>query len=134
MKAAERTTSLVVTTFVVFLAVAPAARAATEADFAANTTAELVALCDAAPDSGMGAAALGFCYGFAQGAVSVQIQHDAGSRAGKLFCLPSPLPARAATVREFVTWARASDERLRMLPADGVMAFLRDRYTCSTTK
>ena len=116
------------------LAIPHDAWAVTEADFNASTTGELVALCDASPDTALGAAALGFCYGFAQGAVSVQVQHDAGSRAGRLFCLPSPPPARAAAVRDFIIWARASDERLRTPSTDGVMRFLAERFACPDAK
>ena len=114
------------------LAAAPcAARAATEADFAARTTGDLVNLCAAQPDTALGSAALAFCFGFAQGAVAVQEQHDAGSQSGRLFCLPNPLPSRMDAAQAFVAWARAVPDRLATLPTDGLMAFLSQRFPCA---
>lgn len=107
-----------------------AAQAATEANFTASTTGDLVELCDAKPDSPLASAAINFCLGFAQGAVSVEMQHDAGSRSMKLFCLPAPLPSRLDTMSGFVKWARASPDRLNGLPSDGLFRFLGERFPC----
>ncbi len=108
--------------------------ALTAADFTAGTTGQLVALCDPPPDTPMAAAALAFCYGFAQGAVSVEMQHDAASRSMKLFCLPNPPPARAQTVSEFVQWARGAPDRMADPPSDGLFRFLGQRFPCSTSR
>ena len=62
--------------------------AVTEANFAAKTTGDIVELCDPQSDSAMANAAVNFCSGFAQGTVSLEMEHDAGSRSMKLFCLP----------------------------------------------
>lgn len=109
-------------------------RAATEAEFTANTTGDLADLCAAQPDAGLGSAALGFCYGFAQGAVSVEMQRDAGSRSAKLFCLPNPLPGRSETMTAFVAWAHAAPDRLGRLPTDGLLGFLAERFPCANGK
>ena len=65
-----------------------AADAATEANFGPATTADLVELCTAAPDTAMGTAAVNFCEGFAQGAVVVEMQNMAAFRGPKPFCMP----------------------------------------------
>jgi Rap1a immunity proteins len=104
--------------------------AVTEADFAARTTGDLVALCDPQADSAIANAAVNFCNGFAQGAVSLEMEHDAGSRSMKLFCLPDPPPTRNEALGEFVKWARASPERMNASAVDGLIRFLGERYPC----
>ena len=105
--------------------------AVTEANFAARTTADIVELCDPQSDGALATAAANFCSGFAQGAVSVEMAHDAGSRSMKLFCLPDPPPTRNDTLKEFVQWARPSADRMSAPAADGLIRFLGERYPCS---
>ena len=107
-----------------------AGHAVTEANFAARTTGDIVELCDPQSDSALASAAVNFCSGFAQGAVSVQMAHDAGSRSMKLFCLPDPPPTRNEALKEFVQWARPSPERMSAPAADGLIRFLGERYPC----
>ena len=104
--------------------------AVTDADFAARTTGDLVALCDPQSDSAIANAAVNFCSGFAQGVVSLEMEHDAGSRSMKLFCLPDPPPTRNEALGEFVKWARASPERMNASATDGLIRFLGERYPC----
>ncbi len=113
-------------------ALAPSvAFAVTETDFAAKTTGDLVNLCAADPKEPMGTAALNFCHGFAQGSVSVVMEETAAARRAKpLFCFPTPAPSRTATLAEFVTWARANPAHLTETPADGLFAFLAQRFPC----
>jgi len=107
------------------LLLAPGApHAATEADFHFRTTGDLVALCTAMPDNATGTAAVNFCEGFTEGAVSVQILDMAGLRGSKLFCLPNPPLTRNDAVSEFVNWARASPDRLAQSSTDGLFRFL----------
>jgi len=73
-----------------------APHAATEANFGASTTGDLVELCSATPDNGLGTAADNFCEGYLQGAVTVQMLNMAAFHGPKLFCLPNPPPTRAA--------------------------------------
>ena len=118
-----------------FLALAPCAgQAATQANFGVNTTADLVELCDAKPDNAMGIAAVNFFQGFAQGAVLVEMQNQGTSRDLKLFCLPNPLPTRNETLREFVQWARASQDRMMEAPTNGLVRFLAERFPCPKTR
>jgi hypothetical protein len=78
------------------LALAPSvAFAVTEADFAAKTTGDLVNLCAADAKEPMGTAALNFCHGFAQGAVSVVMQRHPSAPS----CSASPILHRRAPRR-----------------------------------
>ncbi len=104
--------------------------AVTEANFAAKTTGDIVELCDPQSDGALANAAVNFCSGFAQGAVSVEMAHDAGSRSMKLFCLPDPPPTRNETLAEFVKWARASPDRMNASAVNGLIGFLGERYPC----
>ena len=116
------------------LLVPGASHAATEANFAANTTGDLVELCSATPDNVIGTAAVNFCQGFAQGAVSVEMQNLAAFRGPKLFCMPNPLPTRTDALAEFVKWARASPDRTAGTPTDGLFRFLSERYPCPPSR
>jgi hypothetical protein len=109
---------------------AAAANAATEQNFNARTTEDLVALCSANPGDAMGTAALNFCHGFAQGAVSVEMERQAAARQAKMFCFPNPTPSRSTTLGEFVKWARANPARMSDRPADGLFAFFSERFPC----
>lgn len=111
-----------------------AALGATEANFDARSTGDLVELCSATPDNGLGTAAVNFCEGYFQGAVTVETLNMVAFRGPKLFCLPDPPPTRAATMSEFVSWARAAPDRLTLSPTDGVFRFLRERYPCTAAR
>ena len=111
-----------------------APRAATEANFGPNTTGDLVELCAAIPDNGMGTAAVNFCEGFAQGAVLVEMQNQAAFRGPKLFCMPNPPPSRNQALSEFVNWARSSPDRLAQSSTDGLFRFLSERYPCPPSR
>jgi hypothetical protein len=107
-----------------------ASRAATEANFTLGSTGDLVALCSAAPDNGLGTAALNFCEGYLHGAVTVEMLNMAASRGQKLFCLPNPPPTRSEAMSGFVSWAQAAPGRMTQSPTDGLFGFLRERYPC----
>ena len=108
---------------------------ATEANFAAGTTADLVELCSATPDNTIGTAAVNFCEGFAQGAVLVEMQNLAAFRGGpKLFCMPNPPPSRDEALSEFVKWARASPDLMAASSTDGLFRFLSERYPCPQSR
>ena len=111
-----------------------APHAATDANFGASTTGDLVELCTATPDNAIGMAAVNFCEGFAQGAVSVEMQNMAAFRGAKLFCMPNPPPTRNEALSEFVKWARASSDRMAATSTDGLFRFLSERYPCSQSR
>lgn len=106
------------------LLAACAAHAATEANFGAGTTGDLVELCIATPDNAIGTAAVNFCEGFAQGAVLLEMQNMAAFRGSKLFCMPNPPPSRNEALSEFVNWARALPDRMTATSTDGLFRFL----------
>jgi hypothetical protein len=111
-----------------------APHAATEANFDARTTGDLVELCTATPDSAIGTAAVNFCEGFAQGAVLVEMQNMAAFRGPKLFCMPNPPPSRNEALSEFVNWARGSPDRMAATSTDGLFRFLSERYPCPQSR
>ena len=111
-----------------------ASRAATEANFGANTTGDLVELCTATADNPIGTAAINFCEGFAQGAVLVEMQNQAAFRGPKLFCMPNPPPSRNQALNDFVNWARSSPDRLAQSSTDGLFRFLSERYPCPPSR
>ncbi len=115
--------------------VAPfAAHAATETNFSAGTTGDLVELCEATADNAMGTAAVNFCQGFALGAVLVEMQNMAAFRGPKPFCLPNPPPSRNEALGEFVKWARVSPDRMSTTSTDGLFRFLSERYPCPPSR
>ena len=110
------------------------ADAATEANFDAKTTADLVALCSAMPDNGMGTAALNFCQGYIQGAVTVEMLNVAAFRGPKPFCLPNPPPTRSQAIGAFVNWAQATPDRMTQYATDGLFRFISEQYPCPPSK
>jgi hypothetical protein len=119
---------------VTLVMVAPsAAHTATEANFDAKSTGDLVEVCSATPDNGMGTAALNFCAGYMQGAVTVEMLNMAAFRGPKLFCLPNPPPTRTQVMGEFVNWARAAPDRITQTATDGLFRFLSERYPCPSS-
>lgn len=111
-----------------------ASHAATDANFGARTTEDLVELCTERPDNPIGTAAVNFCEGFAQGAVFVEMQNQAAFRGPKLFCMPNPPPGRNEALSEFVNWARALPDRLAQSSTDGLFRFLSERYPCPPSR
>ena len=109
---------------------ATGARAVTTDNFPPKSTADLVALCSADKNDPLGTAALNYCHGFAEGAVSVQIEHEAASRLPRLFCMPKPQPTHDEAVAAFVAWANARPTHATEPPADGLFHFLADTYPC----
>lgn len=116
------------------LAAGPAGAAVTEANFGAETTADLVALCSADKMEPMGTAALNFCHGYAVGAVRVGQAQALASRGGKLFCLPEPTPNRDQAIAGFVKWAQADSKAMAMRPYDAMFAYLSATYPCGKKK
>jgi hypothetical protein len=107
-----------------------APHAATEANFDAKTTGDLVALCGATPDNGVGTAAINFCEGYIQGAVTVEMLNMTAFRGSKLFCLPNPPPTRSQAISGFVSWARTAPDRMTQSATDGFFRFISEQYPC----
>ena len=110
---------------------AGSARAAvTEDDFLMRDTNALVDVCSATQADPMYTAAVNFCHGFAVGVFRVLQEQDMAERSRHMFCLPNPAPTRNEGIALFVQWAKADASRLTQPPADGIAAFLTDRYKC----
>jgi Rap1a immunity proteins len=107
---------------------APAA--VTESQFPPNTVRDLIAICSADKNDPMMTAAVNFCHGFAEGAVIVEEAHAAQKGARKLFCLPTPRPARGSELGTFVAWANEQPARLDMPAIDGIFIYLAGKYPC----
>ena len=100
-----------------------AAHAATEANFTAATTGDLVELCTATPDPAIGTAAVNFCEGFAQGAFSVEMQNLAAFRGPKLFWMPNPLPTRNEALSVCQMGTRLAGSHAGFIHATGCSGF-----------
>ena len=111
-----------------------AARAVTDQNFNARTTEDLVALCSADPADAKGSAAVNFCHGFTQGAVSVEMERSGANRQRRAFCFPNPSPSRTTTLEEFVKWAKANPAHMSDPPARGFFAFLSERFPCNANR
>jgi Rap1a immunity proteins len=105
----------------------PVTWAAEPVSIRTNTAGELAEACGTNPREPAADAKLNFCYGFAQGAINVELRH-AGDK--KPFCFPNPAPRRPATMAEFVSWVRALPDRGSMPSVDGLFKFLAERFPC----
>ncbi len=107
---------------------APAAL--TQSDFPPTTVRNLIAICTPDQNDPMMTAAVGFCHGFAEGAVIVEEAHEAQRGARKLFCLPTPRPPRGSELNSFIAWANEQPARLDMPAIDGIFIYLAGKYPC----
>jgi Rap1a immunity proteins len=119
-------------------AVASAMLAATAAQAAGTespkTTRELGALCATPTTDRMYPAAVSYCVGFAEGAIAVQLRHQAGSRRPKMFCIPDPPPPYDQARADFAAWVTANPGHAEDDPADGLFAYLVDKYPCPNVR
>jgi hypothetical protein len=79
-------------------------------------------------------AAVNYCTGFASGAISVEVEIDAAAGKPRLFCIPNPAPTYDQTRAEFAAWLVNNPNRGDEKPANGLFAFLADRYPCPKIK
>jgi hypothetical protein len=113
---------------------AMSARAATTENFMVRTTADYLALCESAPGSENYVAAIHFCQGFASGAYQYYLalaQHQPSSR---FVCPPDPTPSRDQVIANFLTWARANQERLSEPAVESLFRYLGETYPCSAAQ
>jgi hypothetical protein len=98
-------------------------------DFRVSTVAQLVRLCSTpATDRGQGEA-LGFCHGYANGALAYH-RSSLPASAPRLFCAGAPEPTAEQVRMKFVDWAGANPQRSSMRAVDGLFQFLREAYPC----
>jgi hypothetical protein len=104
--------------------------AVTESQFPPRTVRDLIEICAPAKDEPMMTAAINYCHGFAQGAVTVEEAHEDHRDVRKLFCLPSPRPAGGSEITKFIAWANALPSRLDEPAIDGMFIYLAETYPC----
>ena len=92
-----------------------------------RTAGDLAALCGADPGSPGADVKISFCNGFAQGALDDRMKLSTDK---KPVCFPPAAPNRAATMKEFVGWVRATPANLGLPVLDGLFKFLGERFPC----
>jgi hypothetical protein len=106
----------------------------TTSEFPPHTVRELIAICAPAHDDPLMTAAINYCHGYAQGAVTVELAHAAQRHARKLFCLPDPPPPVGAELGSFIAWANQEPSRLDAPAVDGMFLYLSQKYPCGKSK
>lgn len=106
--------------------------AVTEDMFQMRDTSDLVALCSVGQADPLYVAAIHFCQGFGSGAYGVASEYEAARSRARLFCPPSAdrRPSRNTAIAEFVQWAGARPDVMRLPVTDGLLHFLSDRFPC----
>ncbi len=106
--------------------------AVTEDMFQVRDTSDLVGLCSAGQADPLYVAAIHFCQGFGSGAYGVASEYEAARSRARMFCPPSAdrRPSRNTAIAEFVQWAGARPEVMRLPVTDGLLRFLSDRFPC----
>ncbi len=114
-----------------FLLTLPAvAGAASEKDFEAKTTRDLINVCTAAPDDPLHLQAVNFCEGYLVGAFHYYQASTSGPKATKLVCLPDPQPSRNDTIKMFIEWAKAHPQYEKERPVETEFRFLMEKWPC----
>ena len=103
-----------------------------ESDFPPRTVRDLIEICSPDQNDPMLTAAINFCHGFAEGAVSVEEAHETQKGARRLFCLPTLRPPRGSELSSFIAWANEQPARLDMPSIDGMFIYLAGKYPCAT--
>ncbi len=109
----------------------PARAALSEDTFQVRDTGDLVALCSADRADPLYTPAQNFCHGFAVGTYRTLADVERGMRAKrKLFCPPAIPPSRNEGISQFVQWAGAHPDAMRLPATDGVLEFLTEQFPC----
>jgi hypothetical protein len=109
----------------------PAGLAASRESFQVSTTADLLALCEAAPGQENYVAAIHFCEGFASGAYQYYLALAARDPSERYVCLPDPTPSRDKIKADFVSWTKANPSALGDRPVDSIFRYLGQAYPCA---
>jgi hypothetical protein len=110
------------------------ARAATSDNFMVRTTADYVALCDSQQGSDNYVAAIHFCQGFASGAYQYYLAVAQNTPSARFVCVPDPAPTRNEVIANFVTWARAHQERMAEPAVESIFRYLGETYPCANAQ
>jgi Rap1a immunity proteins len=106
------------------------ALAATVQDFQVKTAADMVALCDASPDSEYYVAAVHFCQGYAIGAWQYYQAQTVDDPSSQFVCIPNPPPTRNDAIAAFVVWAKAHPQFMDHAAVDTMFRYLGETYPC----
>ena len=106
------------------------AGAASEKDFEAQTTENLMNLCTATPDDPLYHQAVNFCHGFLVGAYRYYEAAGSGPKGIKLVCLPDPAPSRNDVFAMFVEWVDARPQYRQENAVETEFRFLMDKWPC----
>jgi hypothetical protein len=111
--------------------VAPAlATAASEDDFLAKTTRNILNLCNAAADDPLHDKAIHFCHGYLVGAYAYYAAESSGPEGKRLVCFPEPPPTRNSAIAMFLEWAKAHPEYMDEPPVETEFRFLMEKWPC----
>jgi Rap1a immunity proteins len=106
------------------------AEAVTREDFLMQTTQDLVDVCSVKPGEPNYEGALGFCYGYVEGAFDYYMALAAASAENAFICLPAPPPVRADVIQWFLAWARENPRYMNEAPVEGFFRFLQATWPC----
>ncbi len=108
--------------------------AASRENFQVATTADFLALCEAAPGQENYVAAIHFCEGFASGAYQYYLSLASRDPAERFVCLPDPTPSRDKIKADFVAWTKANPSALNDRPVDSIFRYLGQAYPCAQAR
>ena len=114
-----------------FFLVPGLAGAASEKDFEAETTENLINLCTASPDDPLYGQAVNFCHGFLVGAYQYHVATHSGPEAEKWICIADPPPSRNDAIAMFIEWAKAHPQYWKEPPVETEFRFLREKWPCN---
>lgn len=98
-------------------------------DFRVSTVAQLARLCSTPATDRAQGEALGFCHGYANGALAYH-RSSLPASAPRLFCAGAPEPTGEQVRLKFVEWAGANPQRGGVRAVDGLFQFFREAYPC----
>jgi hypothetical protein len=107
------------------------ASAASENDFKAETTEQIINLCTATPDDPLYQQAVNFCHGYLVGAYDYYEAAFAGGGGTKRVCFPDPPPSRNDAIEMFLEWAKAHPQYMQDRPVDTEFRFLEEKFPCN---
>ena len=102
----------------------------TEKDFVADTTEDLLNLCNVSPDDPLYHQAIGFCHGYLVGAYHYYEAQSSGPKGIKFVCPPDPVPSRNDSINMFIEWAKAHPQYWQKRPVDTEFRFLTEKWPC----
>jgi len=107
------------------------AEAASEKDFEAQTTEQIINLCTATPSDPLYQQAIYFCQGYLVGAYKYYEAAHSGPDAPKFVCLPNPPPSRSSSITMFIEWAKVHPQYWKESPVETEFRFLMEKWPCN---